>query len=144
MCTIYLIRDAEPVFESDARPTADARLSGKGRRDAANLVKRLSAVEIEAIYSSPFRRARETVQPLAQSRDLQIRVVRDLRERALGDGPFEESKFELAVRATWNDFSFAEPGGESNAAAQNRAVAALRELQLRHDTGAISAAGTVE
>lgn len=137
MCTTYLIRHAEPVVGSDGRPTADAPLSEKGRRDAANLVKRLGDVEIEAIYSSPFRRARETVRPLAQSRDLQICEVLDLRERTLGHGPFEESNFEAAVRATWNDFSFAEPGGESNGTAQNRAMAALRELQSLRITGAI-------
>lgn len=137
MSLAYLIRHAEPLFGPDGRPATDAALCERGRRDATNLVTRFADVKIEAIYSSPFRRARETVTPLARSRNLQIFDVLDLRERALGHGPFDDSDFELAVRATWTDFSFAHPGGESNAAAQSRGIAALRDLQARHGNGAI-------
>ena len=47
-------------------------------------------------------------------------------ERRLAATPVQD--FETAVRATWADFTFAHPGGETNAAAQARGLALVRRL----------------
>lgn len=105
-------------------------LSTRGAADAERLGMALAGIDVAAIYSSPFRRAHDTVQPLANKLGLPIQAVADLRERRLGDGPFPD--FVGAVRATWDDFSFAHAGGESNAAAQSRMVSAHRRLLAIH------------
>jgi 2,3-bisphosphoglycerate-dependent phosphoglycerate mutase len=92
----------------------------------------LGGFPITAIYSSPARRARETVAPLAARLGLPICIVPDLCERKLCDGAVDG--FFAAVRATWADPSFAHPGGESNAAAQRRGVAVVQRLMGRHPT----------
>jgi len=95
-------------------------------------VGRLADVAIDAIYSSPSARARETVEPLAAARGVSVCEVGELRERTLGTGWCD---FGAAVRATWDDFEFAHPGGESNAAAQRRIVGACDRLMRVHPEG---------
>jgi len=92
----------------------------------------LGGFPIAAIYSSPARRAWETFAPLAARLGLPIHVVPDLREHKLCDGAVDD--FFAAVRATWADPSLAHPGGEPNAAAQRRGVAAVQRLMERHPT----------
>jgi len=123
---------AEPLRISPGRPEVESPLSDRGRRAAEQLPARLVTVELDEIYSSPYRRARETVEPLARPRNLSVLEIREFRERTLGDGPFPDPIFLRAVRATWDDFGFIHPGGESNESAQKRARLALNELLVRH------------
>jgi 2,3-bisphosphoglycerate-dependent phosphoglycerate mutase len=132
MSIFYLIRHADPLRNSSGRPEGESPLSDRGRRDAEQLASGFVAVELDAIYSSPYRRARETVEPIARAKGLSIREIQNFRERTLGDGPFADPIFLSAVRATWDDFGFIHPGGESNASAQKRARLALSELLVRH------------
>jgi len=122
---LYLVRHAHAGWG----PDEDRPLSVRGRIAARRVAEVLAAFPIDGIYSSPARRARETVAPLAERLGLPIRVEPDLRERQLGSGPV--TGFEQAVEATWSDPLFAHPGGESNAVAQQRGVAVVYRL-LQH------------
>lgn len=53
---LLLIRHGDPDYEHDS-------LTEKGRREAACLAERLSAMEIQHIYVSPLGRARDTAAP---------------------------------------------------------------------------------
>jgi 2,3-bisphosphoglycerate-dependent phosphoglycerate mutase len=99
------------------------------------IADRLATVAPVAIYSSPYARARQTVEPLALRLELKITEIPDLRERALSSGPLED--FESALHATWDDFSLIHPGGESSSDAQKRAVAVIDTLLARHGDGHI-------
>jgi 2,3-bisphosphoglycerate-dependent phosphoglycerate mutase len=123
---IYLVRHGDAVWNPDEmRP-----LSAQGYKDAQAVRDCLAQTPIAAIYSSPYRRARQTVEPLATHLALPIQEIWDFRERTLCAGPVPD--FQAAARATWNDFLFAHPGGETNAAAQQRGTTALREVIARH------------
>ena len=71
--TFYLVRHGAAgergAWEGDDRLRP---LSGKGRRQAAGLVEILSTRGIEAIFSSPYVRCVQTVQPLADATGLEI------------------------------------------------------------------------
>jgi len=54
----------ETVVRSDGAP-ADAPLNATGRQQAERVATWLRAERIDAVYSSPLRRARETAMPLA-------------------------------------------------------------------------------
>ena len=126
MSTFYLVRHAHAEWTPDEnRP-----LSGRGRADGEQVADVLGGIPIAAVYASPVRRARETVAPLAARLGLSIHILPDLRERELCNGAVDD--FFEAVKATWNDPSFAHPGGEPNAAAQRRGVAVVHRLQKRH------------
>ena len=122
---LLLVRHAHAGWSPDEnRP-----LSAAGLQEAQKLADTLSLHAIGAVYSSPLRRALQTVQPVAQRLGLDVVIEPDFRERVLGD--FSGLSFEEAVRRTWSDFHFAFPGGESNAAAQDRAVRAVQSLAVR-------------
>lgn len=110
-------------------------LSAKGQADAERVAECLDTAQPVAIYSSPYRRARQTVEPLAARLGVPIHEHTDLRERTLSAGPAGE--FEAAVHATWADFDFAHPGGEPNRDAQRRVVAVHTALARRHATQSV-------
>ena len=105
-------------------------LSREGLAAADRLADRLSALPVAAIYSSPYRRAVETVSPLAVRLGLSVRELPGLRERTLGS--IGSSAFEEAVASTWADFDLAHAGGESNREARRRGVTAIRSIAERH------------
>jgi 2,3-bisphosphoglycerate-dependent phosphoglycerate mutase len=121
--TLYLVRHAHAQWVKDEqRP-----LSCRGRRDAQRVADLLQSYPIEAIYTSPFRRARETIAPLATRIALPVFTDPLLQERRLGASP--GMGLLEAVEATWKDPSFAHPGGEPNAAAQQRGMTVVRRVQ---------------
>ena len=126
---LYLLRHAESTVSPDV-PESDWPLSETGREQAQALVDRLTGCRINAIYSSPYRRAVATVRPLAAERDLSVRTDDRLRERELTDRWLDDHM--EALRRVWNDFDLVLPGGESSAECQRRVGAALDDLRSRH------------
>lgn len=134
MSCFLLIRHAEsPWSEDEDRP-----LSPAGMRAAASLCERLAGRPLRAIYASPYRRARQTVAPLAARLGLPVSEIADLRERSLGR--FASGSFEEAVATTWADFDHVHPGGESNRSAQRRALAVVEALARRHHAHTVALA----
>jgi 2,3-bisphosphoglycerate-dependent phosphoglycerate mutase len=119
---VYLVRHAHAVWSPDeARP-----LSPTGTADAERVADRLSQQRIGAIYSSPSRRALDTVAPLAARFGLVPQLVADLRERELPSVRVDD--FDAVVRETWAHPDRAPHGGEANAAAQSRGLTVLRRV----------------
>ena len=126
MTTFYLVRHAHAEWRVDETQS----LSARGREDADLVAGILQAYPITHIYASPYRRAAETLEPLAARLDLPIEELSALRERRLAGEKVDD--FPGAVEAAWRDPTFAHPGGETNAAAQQRGVAAILELQEQY------------
>ena len=126
--TYYFIRHAHSNYTPDEinRP-----LSDKGRKSLAQL-EFLSDKPIAAIYSSPYRRAIQTVEPLAQSLKLAIQTDKRLIERKLSSQAIADRDFEEALMKLWSQPTFSLVGGESNQQAQQRALALLHELESKH------------
>jgi 2,3-bisphosphoglycerate-dependent phosphoglycerate mutase len=124
--TVYLIRHAHAEWQPDeARP-----LSPRGLSSAATLAERLGARPIIAVYSSPARRALETVLPLAQRLGLTPIVMSDLREREITVPP--GLTFDEAVAKAWAEPATALPDSESNLTAQARGLTELRTILAGH------------
>ena len=70
--TIYLVRHAEK--ESEAKDPGNPSLSSCGELRAQALVRILSDIRLESIYSTPFERTLSTARPVAQSKQLEIRI----------------------------------------------------------------------
>jgi len=126
MLEVVLVRHAHAEWVADeARP-----LSIEGRRDAERLVPLLEKTRPDVLYSSPFARARQTIEPLAERLGMPIKEIDDFRERALADHAVAD--FEGAMLASWQDFSLTFPGGESSFEAQDRILAAFKALVAQH------------
>jgi 2,3-bisphosphoglycerate-dependent phosphoglycerate mutase len=94
-----------------------------------------ASARIDAAYSSPYIRARQTIEPIARARDLAIETVDDLRERLLS--PAELPDWRAHLKRAWEDFDYAPPGGETGRDAQARIVRVLDTVAARHSTGTV-------
>ncbi len=92
---IYIIRHGET--DSNLRSTClgrkDAPLNAHGVEQAAELTKRFADIAIDAVYSSPLIRVRSTIDGVARTHGLEVKIAEELCERDYGD---------------WDDLTFAE------------------------------------
>jgi 2,3-bisphosphoglycerate-dependent phosphoglycerate mutase len=134
--TALLIRHAESMapgllgFDEYTRP-----LTAKGFRDALQLRDALASTHVDAAYSSPYLRARQTIEPIAQARGLNIETVEDLRERLLS--PVDLPDWREQLKRSWEDFDYAPVGGETSRDAQARVVRVLDTIASRHSSGTV-------
>jgi 2,3-bisphosphoglycerate-dependent phosphoglycerate mutase len=120
---LYFIRHAHSIFTPDelVRP-----LSEQGQRDAERITQLLEKENIDYVLSSPYKRAVQTVEGIADLCGKEIIIENGFRERLLSEGPVEN--FDSAVKKVWDDPTFAWQGGESNITAQKRGVEATRTV----------------
>lgn len=133
---MLLVRHAEPVragtrgYGTESRP-----LSEIGFNQAETLARTLEREPVVAIYSSPYLRARQTVEPLARRSGLLIETIDDLRERDFPEGAPGDWRGEL--ERSFRDFDYRAFGGETCRAAQARVVEVMRLIALRHASGSV-------
>lgn len=77
---VILIRHAIPVRKELDSGAADPELSLEGERQADLLARYLASESIDAVYSSPMLRARQTASPVASTFGLDVGVVDGLAE----------------------------------------------------------------
>lgn len=123
MTTIYFVRHAHSTYTKEER---ERPLSEKGHCDAENVTSLLKDKHIDVVISSPYKRAVQTVQGIANTYHVSIEIEEGLRERLLSSEPIAD--FNDAIENVWEDWSFAYEGGESNDVAQRRAVICMQSI----------------
>jgi len=96
-----------------AAPGAD--LNQTGREQAQELVERLAAESVEAIYASNLVRTQQTAAPLAAARNLGVGVLDGLREVSAGDAEMgSDATGYITTLLKWQagDLTARIPGGE--------------------------------
>ncbi|WP_220199132.1 histidine phosphatase family protein [Ktedonospora formicarum] len=86
--TIYLIRHGENVANVTGEfsyKRVDYSLTSKGVLQAAQTATYLCERHIDAIYSSPLKRARETAEAIAHPHNLSVDILEEFREVNVGD-----------------------------------------------------------
>ncbi|GGP11910.1 MULTISPECIES: histidine phosphatase family protein [Oceanobacillus] len=120
--TIYIIRHCEAEGQAP-----DAPLTEKGKEQAEKLAAFLYEKKVDRIISSPFLRAIQTVEPLAEANNLKIKVDNRLRERVLSSASMPDWMTKL--EATYKDLDLKYEGGESSNEATGRIVEAVNEIR---------------
>ena len=128
MTTIYFVRHAHSIYTKDERVRP---LSEKGHLDVENVTRLLKDKHIDVVISSPYKRAIQTVQGIANTYNVSIQIEEDLRERLLSKEPVTD--FNDAVQKVWEDWDFAHEGGESNDVAQRRAVICMENILKKYE-----------
>ena len=77
---LVLVRHGLPIRREVAEGPADPELSAEGHDQSARLAKYLATESIDAIYSSPMKRAMQTAEPLEKTINLPISVIDDVAE----------------------------------------------------------------
>ena len=141
MIRLMLVRHGETAWNQERRiqgGSSDVELSEVGRKQAERLGLALKEMKIDAIYSSPLKRALDTAQAIASQHKLTVRVESDLREMEVGDlegVPIAElganfSQFLLE----WRQGQGLEklPGGESVADLADRVWETVQDIIEKH------------
>lgn len=133
---VYFVRHAHSTYTPDemGRP-----LSNKGFADAKIVTELLKNEGIDVVYSSPYKRAIQTVDGIANYLNREVQIIEGFKERKLAEKPVAD--FEMAITKVWQDFTYSWPGGESNLVAQRRGVAATLQV-LDHHQGENVVIGT--
>ncbi len=124
MTNIYFVRHCEPDFsihEDLIRPLTD-----KGLKDSKRVAEVLKSKNIHGIYSSPYKRAIDTVKELANALNLKVVTKEDLRERTITDQWIDD--FNEFVKCQWEDFGYKLSKGECLRQVQERNITALKEI----------------
>ena len=77
---LILVRHGLPLRREVVEGPADPELSLEGKEQAARLANYLASESIDAIYSSPMKRAVQTAEPLAATTGLPISIIDDVAE----------------------------------------------------------------
>lgn len=115
----------------------DEPLAAPGLEQADRLAGALAGLPVQAVYSSPLRRAQETGCRIAAARDLPLRLDPRLREQAFGEWEGRTRREVLADDGErllrWeSDLGSSPPGGESLAAVQERMLDLVADLSREH------------
>jgi phosphoserine phosphatase len=137
---VLLLRHAETEWNRERRFQGwrDVPLSATGREQAESAARLLAATRIDAVWSSPLARARDTAAIIAGPHRLAVHESEAFREMGFGDWEgltrdevrerFPEAHrawAETPHEATW-------PGAETLAAVRARALAGLEALRAAH------------
>jgi predicted acetyltransferase len=118
---IYLIRHCE----AEGQPP-EAALTETGFKQAIQLVDLFTRISIDRIITSPYKRAVQSIEPLAKRRNLEIETNDLLTERVLSSQNLSDWLEKL--RATYDDFELKFEGGESSYEAVSRIVSVVEDV----------------
>jgi probable phosphomutase (TIGR03848 family) len=144
MTTMLLVRHGQTPTTGKILPgrTKGLHLADEGRAQADIAAERILALKrVDAIYSSPLERAKETAVPIAEARQLPVVVDRGLFECDFGEWTGRELK-DLMKLPEWQTVqrapsTFRFPSGESFTEMQTRMVSTLDRLRLAHPGGTV-------
>jgi probable phosphomutase (TIGR03848 family) len=143
---VLLVRHGQTPTTGKVLPgrSAGLHLADKGKAQAQATADVLAGLkQVDAVYSSPLERARETAAPIASARGLKVQIDKGLLELDIGEWTGEELK-KVARTPEWrvvqgHPSGFRFPGGESFFELQARIVGAINRLVAAHRGGTVVA-----
>ncbi len=127
MTNIFYVRHAEADYSIKDNLTRP--LTKKGLYESKFVSEFLSRKGIGAIFSSPYKRAIDTISDFADSNKFEIKIIEDLREREIGEWVED---FDLFAQKQWNDFGYKKYGGESLSEVQDRNIRVIKNILNTH------------
>ncbi|MCR8969348.1 histidine phosphatase family protein [Facklamia sp. 7083-14-GEN3] len=122
MRKIYLVRHSirDLTVKNEQAPLTD-----EGKKLAEKLASFFEEKEISEIYSSPYLRVKQTIEPTAERLDLKIFYQKDLRERTIGEWVEDFPSFS---QNQWNNFNYKLTTGESLNEVSHRVLSCFEEI----------------
>ncbi|MEY8462856.1 histidine phosphatase family protein [Streptococcus merionis] len=126
--TIYFVRHAEPNYRN--HDDFNRELTEKGMKDSLKVTHFFLDKKIDKVYSSPYKRAVDTVKDLADKLELPLQIEQDFRERKIDSVWIED--FNAFAKKQWENFSYRLSDGESLNQVQERNIRALEAIISKH------------
>lgn len=124
MTIVYFVRHAEPDYRN--HDDLSRELTEKGLRDSKLVTRFLSDKGVDIVFSSPYKRAIDTIRDFSETEGLEIHLEDDFRERKVDSCWIED--FTSFCKVQWTDFDFKLSDGETLREVQTRNIAALNRL----------------
>ena len=146
MLRVILVRHGETDWNQEGRVQgsgSDRELTETGKQQAESIELKLRQEKIQAIYSSPLRRALDTAQVIARHHQVEVQIEPSLNEIYAGELEGIPIKklgsylSELVAREQGDESVSKLYGGERLAAVQQRAWSTIQRLADKHSDGAI-------
>ena len=138
---LLLVRHAETEanIAGTLQGHLDTPISARGLEQAARLAKRLESRQIDLVYSSDLRRARQTTEVIMGNRAIQIIYDQNLRERCYGELQGRHvSELDLAIkRSGLAPDRFRPPQGENYYDVDCRVTTFLDKALIEHSNKTI-------
>ncbi len=132
MTNVYFIRHAES--DTSVRDGRIRPLTTRGLASRSLVSAFLSDKGIDAVLSSPYKRAVDTIAAFAEESNLAIEIVEDFREqRSSGDMRRDNPNFRSFLQRQWLDFAYVFSDGECLREVQERNIAALHRVLRAHE-----------
>lgn len=128
MTRIYFVRHAAPDFgikDDLIRP-----LTEQGLSDSKKVTEFLLNKNITKVYSSPYKRAIDTVKDFTDTLSLKINIIEDFRERKIDNVWIED--FDKFSKEQWSNFNYKLSNGESLNEVQQRNIKALENILMEN------------
>ena len=119
---MYLVRHCQAEGQAP-----EAILTKEGREQAEKLADYFGELKIKRIISSPYVRALQSIEPLANRVGIGIEEDERLSERVLAPKPHPD--WLMLLQKSFDDLDFCVDGGESSREAMERAVAVLQDAK---------------
>lgn len=143
---VLLVRHGQTPTTGTSLPgrAPGLHLADDGRKQAEAVAARIAELKtVDAIYTSPLERARETAAPIGRARGIKVKVDKGLLECDFGDwtGANLKDLFKLPEWQTVQKFpsGFRFPNGESFTEMQGRIVGCLDRMRAEHPGGVVVA-----
>ncbi|SKC66274.1 histidine phosphatase family protein [Maledivibacter halophilus] len=124
MTRIYFVRHSKPDFS--IKDDLNRPLCEEGIRACKKITEYLSDKRIHKVYSSPFKRAVDTIKDFADRFEFEIEKVEDLRERKVADIWIED--FNEFAKKQWEDFNYKLSNGENLNEVQTRNINVIHKI----------------
>lgn len=128
---VYFVRHAHPdysVHDDLLRP-----LSKRGLLESKNISKFLIDKKIDILFSSPYKRAVDTIKDFSLTSNLKINIVDEFKERKVDSYWISKKDFDELVKKQWKDFEYCLPNGESLKDVQKRNIISLNKILAEHE-----------
>ena len=140
MTRIILIRHGQTEWNKQERfrGRADIELDETGRRQAQAVAAKVAQWKVDAVYSSPMKRATATAEAIASRLGLAVQILDGINDMSFGvwEGlPIDEAREkDPALFDLWlhHPERLVIPGAETLEDVRKRAVAAVDEVVVKH------------
>jgi 2,3-bisphosphoglycerate-dependent phosphoglycerate mutase len=126
MTTVYFVRHAES--DNTDLDSPNRKLTAKGYADRRLVTEFLQDKEIDFVFSSPYRRAIDTLSDFCDSYGFSITTVDAFREHVSLPTRLNDPERYLYYKELWENFDYSKSTTESFAALQHRNVMALNSI----------------
>lgn len=147
---LYMVRHGQTNWNSEGRLQGhtDIPLNEEGLRQAESIGRRLSRIELSAVYSSDLQRAAQTARAIADFHGLEVTATPYLRESCLGEweGLTADEIVARGDEQLWNDYrkdstAYRPPGGEPYQQVWDRLMVVRDLIVGAHPKGHVAVVG---